>query len=83
MLCHPKNFTPKAKIFDAQHKYYIAGNNIINYVGKGVLQLKLFGKTRFGDRVHQKAPTIGGTFGEVSESLGFLREGQAILQKWN
>ena len=30
---------------------------------------KIFGKSRFGDRVYQKAPPIGGTFGEVSESL--------------
>ena len=33
----------------------------------------IFGKTRFGDNVYQKAPPIGGTFGEVSESLRLLR----------
>ena len=26
----------------------------------------IFGKTRFGDRIYQKAPPIGGIFGEVS-----------------
>ena len=30
-------------------------------------------KTRFGDRVYKKASPIGGTFGEVSESLRLLR----------
>ena len=29
----------------------------------------IFGKTRLGDWVYQNAPPIGGTFGEVSESL--------------
>ena len=38
-----------------------------------------YGKTRLGDRVYQKAPPIGGTFGEVSESLRLLapRDGRA------
>ena len=34
--------------------------------GGGAGQPKFLGKTRFGDRVYQKAPSIGGTFGEVS-----------------